>query len=175
MKMPSTQQGFRPKSRTGRGKQVMEDDDDEEDEFIGGLDGADDDGKCAYSLHKFEINIRADDMDDFVVEDDSDVPVKPSKKRKRPTSTTTSRKRSNVSSPTPHDDDDEGEKIWRSQSHQLPNNGNMTQTTLSRFGETLPMPQRPRNLNKNKNKEKAHKSEPEKRYPWLAKHPRHRS
>jgi DNA mismatch repair protein MSH6 len=49
----------------------------------------------------------ADEMDDFVIDDDSDAPAKPSKKRKRPISTATSRKRSNVSPPTPYQDADE--------------------------------------------------------------------
>jgi DNA mismatch repair protein MSH6 len=108
-----------------------------------------------------------DEMDDFIVDDDSDAPAKPSKKRKRPASTTTSRKRSNVSPPAPLEHDDEEEELdipeastaqqWKYDPENIqplkPKSANIPKTPVS---------------NKKAPKEKAHKSEPEKRYPWLA-------
>ena len=109
----------------------------------------------------------ADEMDDFVVDDDSDAPAKPSKKRKRPISTATSRKRSNVSPPTPYQDADEDEGMRLS--------GPSTAQQWNYDPEnTEPLQPRSTNLpktpvsNKKQVKEKAHKSDPEKRYPWLA-------
>lgn len=109
----------------------------------------------------------ADEMDDFVVDDDSDAPAKPSKKRKRPISTATSRKRSNVSPPTPYQDADEDEGMKLS--------GPSTAQQWNYDPEnTEPLQPRSTNLpktpvsNKKQVKEKAHKSDPEKRYPWLA-------
>lgn len=105
-------------------------------------------------------------MDDFIVEDDSDVPVK-SKKRKRPASTTTSRKRSNMSSPRPIVDDDEDVEIpGPSTAQQWKYDPENTQPLQPKSANTAKTPVSKNN--KYNVKEKAHKSEPEKRYPWLA-------
>lgn len=106
-------------------------------------------------------------MVDFIVEDDSDVPAKPAKKRKRPTSTVTSRKRSNISPPAPVMDDDEDDDM------AIPEASTAQQW---KYDPENMQPLRPRSINtprtptsgKKPTKEKAHKSEPEKRYPWLA-------
>jgi DNA mismatch repair protein MSH6 len=105
-------------------------------------------------------------MDDFVVDDDSDAPAKPSKKRKRPTSTATSRKRSNVTPPTPLNDDEDVDMDM-----DLPEPSTAQQW---KYDPENTEPLQPRSTNiqstpaAKKGKEKAHKSEPEKRYPWLA-------
>lgn len=106
-------------------------------------------------------------MDDFVVDDDSDIPAKPSKKRKRPTSTIISRKRSNVSSPTPakYDDDDEDMEIPQaSTAQQWKYDPESTEPFQPRSTNTP----KPQSSSKKPHKEKAHQSEPERRYPWLA-------
>lgn len=110
-------------------------------------------------------------MDDFVVDDDSDAPAKPSKKRKRPTSTATSRKRSNITPPTAHsdaeeqEDDDEDMEIPRtSTAQQWKYDPDNTELVRPRPNNALKTPV----SEKKKPKEKACKSEPEKRYPWLA-------
>jgi DNA mismatch repair protein MSH6 len=104
-----------------------------------------------------------------VVEDDSDAPVKPSNKRKRPASTATSRKRSNVSSPTPYQDeqeeDDEDVEIpGTSTAQQWKYDPNNTHPLQPKSANALRTPK----SNKKNYKEKAHKSEPDKRHPWLA-------
>ncbi|PMD12460.1 DNA mismatch repair protein Msh6 [Hyaloscypha hepaticicola] len=143
------------KRKLQRKSRVVEDDD--EDVFVGGLDGAADDDD--------------DEMDDFVVDDDSDAPAKPSKKRKRPTSTATSRKRSNITPPTAHsdaeeqEDDDEDMEIPRtSTAQQWKYDPDNTELVRPRPNNALKTPV----SEKKKPKEKACKSEPEKRYPWLA-------
>jgi DNA mismatch repair protein MSH6 len=106
-------------------------------------------------------------MDDFIVEDDSDVPVKSSKKRKRPTSTTSSRKRSNVSSPMPYKNDDEDEDM------EIPETSTAQQWKYDPDNTDLINPKSANSLktpvsNKKKPKEKACNKEPEQRYTWLA-------
>jgi DNA mismatch repair protein MSH6 len=112
-----------------------------------------------------------EDMDDFVVSDDSDAPSK-SKKRKRPASSTTkARKRSAVSTPasstpTRFDvaEDDDGTIPAPSTARQWtydPDNKEPRQPRSAKV-EKKPEP------NSNKTKQKAHMSEPEARYPWLA-------
>lgn len=108
-------------------------------------------------------------MDDFLVDDDSDAPVKPSKKRKRPASTAKSRKRSNISPPPAvksdeeEDEDEEMESSGPSTAQQWKYDPENTDTLLpkSKITTKAPKPYQ-------KYKEKAHKSEPEKRYTWLA-------
>lgn len=145
--------GVSTQRRKGRRRPIVEEEDDDDDVFIGGLDGAEDD----------------DDIDDFVVDDDSDAPVRPTKKRKRPTSTATSRKRSNISPPTPYhdeDEDDENEALENSgtsTAQQWKYDPNNTQPLQPRSANVLKTPQ-----SNKKFKEKAHKSEPDKRHPWLA-------
>lgn len=108
-------------------------------------------------------------MDDFIVDDDSDAPAKPSKKRKRPTSTGKPRKRSNVSSPAPvkdYDVDEDEDMIIpeASTAQQWKYDPDTTQPFQPRSGSA---PKTPTSAKKGI-KEKAHKTEPEKRYPWLA-------
>jgi DNA mismatch repair protein MSH6 len=105
-------------------------------------------------------------MDDFVVEDDSDVPVKSSKKRKRPTSTTSSRKRSNVSSPAPYNDneDEDMEIPETSTAQQWKYDPDNTDLINPKSANSLKTPV----SNKKKPKEKACTKEPEQRYTWLA-------
>ncbi|TVY28791.1 DNA mismatch repair protein, partial [Lachnellula hyalina] len=134
-------------------KPIIADDEDEEDEFVGGMDGAIDEDE---------------EMDDFIVDDDSDAPAKPSKKRKRPTTTTTSRKRSNVTPPTPANaDEDEDEDV----AMDIPEPSTAQQW---KYDPENTEPLQPRSTNIQKmptrkpGKEKAHKTEPDQRYPWLA-------
>jgi DNA mismatch repair protein MSH6 len=106
-----------------------------------------------------------DEMEDFVVDDDSDAPARPSKKRKRPSSTTISRKRSNMSPPTTYvDDEDEDMEIPEASSAQQwkydPENIQPRQPRSTHIPKTP--------TSSKKTKEKAHKSAPEQRYPWLA-------
>jgi DNA mismatch repair protein MSH6 len=107
-------------------------------------------------------------MDDFVVDDDSDAPTKPAKKRKRPTSTATSRKRSNISTPSEHGDEEEDEDM----DMELPDTSTAQQwkydpdNTDAVERKPLKKSQTPVS---NKKKEKASKTDPDKRYPWLAK------
>lgn len=108
-----------------------------------------------------------DEMDDFIVEDDSDAPAKPAKKRKRPASTQAPRKRPTISSPPPFVSDDENEndiipgastaQQWKYDPESAPEPRQKSTATPK-----TPASQR------NAHKEKAHKSEPEKRYSWLA-------
>ena len=103
------------------------------------------------------------------MEDDSDVPVKKATgKRKRGTSAATSRKRSNVPSPMPFRDDQQEED----EDMEIPDTSTAQQWT---YDPENTQPLRPKSSNvpktpssNKKAKEKAHKSEPEKRYPWLA-------
>ncbi|CAG8975044.1 hypothetical protein HYALB_00011707 [Hymenoscyphus albidus] len=143
------------KSRKRRVPKIeVSDAEENEDEFVGGLDGALDDDD--------------DEMDDFVV-DDSDAPAKPSKKRKRPTATTKSRKVSRMSPPPAaksdedEDDDGETESSGPSTAQQWKYDPDNTQPLLPRSKEKAKTPKSYQKI-----KEKAHKSEPEKRYPWLA-------
>ncbi|KAH8669713.1 muts domain V-domain-containing protein [Tricladium varicosporioides] len=125
----------------------------EEDAFVADLDAAVDDD---------------DDMDDFVVDDDSDAPSKPLKKRKRPTSSAPARKRSNIAPPTPYreeeDEDVDMEIPEVSTAQRWKYDPENTELLLPK--STVKAPQTPASTKKGK--EKAHKSEPEKRYSWLA-------
>ena len=107
-----------------------------------------------------------DDMDDFIVEEDSDVPM--SKKRKRPATTSISRKRSNVSPPAARIEVDDTEALEipeRSTARQWEYDPENIQPLQER---STNIPRSPASTGK-KVKEKAHKSDPEKRYEWLAK------
>ncbi|KUJ18974.1 DNA mismatch repair protein Msh6 [Mollisia scopiformis] len=142
------------RKRGGSKPKVVESD--SEDDFVGGLDGAVDDD---------------DEMDDFVVDDDSDAPSKPSKKRKRPTSTATSRKRPEIAPPTPFEKDDDEED--EDEDLDIPGPSTAQQWKYDPEN-TAPLQPRSANIsktpasNKKPIKEKACKTEPEKRYPWLA-------
>ncbi|KAH8816378.1 muts domain V-domain-containing protein [Xylogone sp. PMI_703] len=146
--------GIYSKSRGKSRRKVLDDDEEDGDAFVSGLDGADDEDD--------------DEMDDFIVDDDSDATPK-SKKRKRPLSVAKSRKRSNVPSPAPapsppSDDEMDYESLPGSTAQQW------------KYDPENIQPQQRRQVvaakeaksNKPKSKEKAHKSEPEQRYPWLA-------
>lgn len=104
-------------------------------------------------------------MDDFVVDDDSDVPSKSSKKRKRPTSKIASRKRSNISPTRPSFDDDEDMEIPEASTAQQwkydPENIQPVQSKPSSIPRTP-------NSSGKKFKEKASKTDPDQRYEWLA-------
>jgi len=103
-----------------------------------------------------------------VVDDDSDAPIKPVKKRKRLAVAQTPRKRSNISPPRIHeeeDGEDEGMDVGEpSSTQQWKYDPDNTQPLQPKSGNALKTPV----SNKKKIKEKAHKSEPERRYPWLA-------
>ncbi|KAJ5631470.1 DNA mismatch repair protein msh6 [Penicillium longicatenatum] len=143
---------FRPSRKNGRAskrqKTVVESD---EEEF---QEPADDAG---YS---------DDEMDDFVVADDSDEDAAPAPKRKRPV-TQSSRKTSNQSpsAPPPPADDDidldipEGSTSTAQQWKFDPEN---TVPRKERVAEAKSKSKAPAR------KEKAHVKEPEDRYPWLA-------
>ncbi|RDW82600.1 hypothetical protein BP6252_03712 [Coleophoma cylindrospora] len=140
------------KRGASRRKRIIEEDDDEEDAFIGGLDGADDDD---------------DEMDDFVVDDDSDATPK-SKKRKRPTSTTATRKRTAITPPTAEPEDIEFLDIPEAASaKQWTYDPDDTERLVPKAADTL---QTPKSASKEYKhvRGKAHKTEPEKRYSWLA-------
>lgn len=109
-------------------------------------------------------------MDDFVVDDDSDVPVKKvTGKRKRGAIAVPSRKRSNITPPKPSSDadpeeDDDLEIPGASTAQQWkydPENPQAFAPKQTRVSKTP-------SSDKKKVKEKAHKSDPDKRYPWLA-------
>jgi DNA mismatch repair protein MSH6 len=154
-------------------KPIFDDDDDDEDDAdfpLPGLDGAadeDEDGlSCPRRGYSASTNSFVDDMDDFVVSDDSDAPTK-FKKRKRPApSTNKPRKRSNVSTPAeaPEEEDD----------LEILTGGSTARQWTYDPDNTEPLQPRPVTVSKavpssgKKYKEKAHKSEPEDRYPWLA-------
>ena len=108
----------------------------------------------------------AKDMDDFVVEDDSNVPSKLSKKRKRPTSTATSRKRSNLSKPSDHEEaEDDGVDL------ELPETSTAQQWKYDPDSTEAVQrkPLKKSNTPLSDKKQKASKTDPDKRYPWLAK------
>jgi DNA mismatch repair protein MSH6 len=105
-------------------------------------------------------------MDDFLVDDDSDIPIKQTKKRKRPTSTSTSRKRSNVSTPSDREEGEEDEDVEM----ELPETSTAQQWKYD--PDNTEAVER-KGLKKSKTpistkKQKASKTDPEKRYPWLA-------
>lgn len=111
-------------------------------------------------------------MDDFIVDDDSDAPAKPSKKRKRPTSTATSRKRPEIAPPTPfspHDEDDEDEEM----DMDIPGPSTAQQwkydpENVIPYEPKAAKAPKPSINGKKPVKEKASKTEPERRYTWLA-------
>jgi DNA mismatch repair protein MSH6 len=113
------------------------------------------------------LMIYTEEMDDFIVEDDSDAPAKPAKKRKRPTSTPTPRKRSTISSPPAFVSDNENENDvipGASTAQQWKYDPENAQPLRQKSTTTPQIPASQRKAPK----EKAHKSEPEKRYSWLA-------
>jgi DNA mismatch repair protein MSH6 len=87
-------------ARRSRPKKVVESSDDE-DAFVADMDGTADD-------------VDDQDMDDFIVSDDSDAAPR-TKKRKRPTMISSARKRSNVPSPLPPSPLDDNEPMGGSQ------------------------------------------------------------
>ncbi|KAI9807892.1 MAG: hypothetical protein M1825_005198 [Sarcosagium campestre] len=128
--------------------------DDSEDDFVEAADGGD-------------AAIDEDDLDDFIVPDDSDDEVKQTKKRKRP-SKANSRNQSSPSVPSPVpivENGHNGVPSSASQWNYDPENtkplfeGSVTQRPLAKQ----------KSAGDRKYKEKAHASEPDQRYPWLAK------
>ncbi|KAF2965114.1 hypothetical protein GQX73_g8462 [Xylaria multiplex] len=106
-----------------------------------------------------------DEMADFVVSDESDVP---SKKRKRPTKAPTARKRSHASSPI-------RKMEYSDIEEELDLSGDIPSTSTAQqwaYDPNIVDPVKPRVATTPKqtgNKVKAHTREPEERYPWLAK------
>ncbi|KAK3317724.1 muts domain V-domain-containing protein [Cercophora scortea] len=111
-----------------------------------------------------------DDMEDFVVSDESDAP---SKKRKRAPKPAAPRKRSNMSSPIPVSvegpDDEENEEMGdvpsTSTAQKWKYDPDNVEATTRGDAATRPPPK----LSAVRSKPKAHTREPEDRYPWLAK------
>jgi len=166
--------GINTQRRKARIAKSRQDDDDDEDDFVvDGADGAadDDDGKQRlYWPNMHFADQSAEDMDDFVVDDDSDASAKASKKRKRATSSATARKRSNITPPTPKVDASLVED----------GDGDIEFSTTSTAQQWTYDPENPGRINpvskptksksnhKQVGKPKAHKSEPEVRHAWLA-------
>ncbi|KAH0536949.1 hypothetical protein FGG08_006214 [Glutinoglossum americanum] len=124
------------------------------------LDGDSDDYFQGAVAEQSELD---EDMDDFIVPDDSDEEVRRPKKRKRP-STNRSQKNSSPLPATPLDKDD----------LEMPTGSTTGQWT---YDPENTKPLRPRSdaatnavakKPSQKRKEKAHESEPDQRYPWLA-------
>ena len=149
-------------------------DDDEEDAYEAEPnDAADDDGISAASLrHESRLTHILDDLEDFVVSDDSDAPSR-SKKRKRPAAKSAPRKKSNLSSSPgpdprspPADDDDMMVDIPASTSTAQKWKYDPDNVEPSEPASRASAP--PRKSTGPKSKPKPHTKEPEDRYPWLA-------
>ncbi|EHL01869.1 putative DNA mismatch repair protein msh6 [Glarea lozoyensis 74030] len=117
---------------------------------------------------KTKILPESEDEDIFVAGDDAplDDDVKRSTKRKRPTTASTSRKRSNISPPTSYTQTQDDDEV-------IPGTSTAQQWKYDPEN-TEPLQPRSANIQKRptsgkQKKEKACKSEPEKRYTWLAK------
>ncbi|KAK3385156.1 muts domain V-domain-containing protein [Podospora didyma] len=138
---------------------IPDDDDDDDDVYEAEGNGAEEDDD--------------EEMADFVVSDESDAPQEPSKKRKRAASKpTVPRKKSNISPsprPSPRAADSEDEDIGgvppTSTAQKWKYDPDNVEPSEPRAASSRPTPKslaaRP--------KAKAHASEPEDRYPWLAK------
>lgn len=121
----------------------------------------------------YTLTYLIDDMDDFVVSDESDLESSKSKKRKRSSKPQASRKRSNLSPPVksesaPAAKDDEEDIMM----DEIPEGGstakqwNYDPDSKDRQPVTKPAG---RSVSRDpKMKEKAHTKEPEDRYPWLS-------
>ncbi|KAI5458256.1 DNA mismatch repair protein msh6 [Mariannaea sp. PMI_226] len=149
--------GSMPTRRRTRARQVVKDD----DEY-----GEDDNDVAEDDI---------DDMDDFVVSDESDEDQARSKKRKRPTKPQSARKRSNIPSPSEELEDDIPTRSSRLEDDELlegiPETSTATQwnydpTSSEKRPVVAPMERSTSDPNM---KRKAHTQEPSDRYPWLAK------
>lgn len=110
-----------------------------------------------------------DDMDDFVVSDDSDADASQSKKRKRASRPQASRKRSNVSSPSRRDSSPPARIDDDDLMADIPSTTTTTQWSYDpESSEKRPVTTPAERQRKSNVKEKAHTREPEDRYPWLA-------
>lgn len=161
-----------------RSRAVLDDDNEDEDEYVGGDDKVADDNDDGESLKtgtlgQHVLTTRTDDMDDFVVSDDSDAPSK-SKKRKRPTNTTTTapRKRKPSSHSTPsHQAEDyiDDEELF----DDVPSTSTATQwrydpDNIQPRQEHQSVPAAKFRSTSSKIKEKACDKDPERRHRWLA-------
>ncbi|KAI9838717.1 MAG: DNA mismatch repair protein msh6 [Sclerophora amabilis] len=109
-----------------------------------------------------------DDIDSFVVADESEEEPKPSQKRKRP-SATRSRQVSSPLPPPPADDKSDLEIPTVSTAQQWTYDPENTGPLQPRSDADLNATTRKPKSGEKKTKEKAHSTEPEQRYPWLAK------
>lgn len=169
------------RSRHRRSRATVVDDDDE-DAYEDEADDHDEaeDGNSPHLLTGMRVctdGVAAvDDLEDFVVSDDSDAPTR-SKKRKRPASKSTApRKKSNLSSspgrgsPPPRPDDDDDDVM-----EDIPPSTSTAQKWKYDPDDVRPRDPAPRakhaahNASEPKPKPKPHTKEPEERYPWLAK------
>ncbi|KAI9789807.1 MAG: DNA mismatch repair protein msh6 [Piccolia ochrophora] len=127
----------------------------------------DDDSEEDFVEAKDEESAEDEDVDDFIAPDDSEEEVQPSKKRKRP-SVNVSRKDSSPL-PPPLDDVEDLELPTVSSAKQWTYDpGNIEPINRSSFSARAKTPKQA-TTNGKKFKEKAHTTEPEQRYPWLAK------
>ncbi|KAI1002376.1 DNA mismatch repair protein [Podosphaera aphanis] len=131
-------------------------------------DDEDDDDDDEFSVKPSEaINEDDDEIDNFVDEDESDVP---SRKRKRPSSNLASSKKkrlnkgttSNESKNSPDHEESEIPEVSTAQQWKYD-----PENTACLGTKSTGVPKKTQITKKNW-KEKAHKTEPEKRYPWLA-------
>ncbi|KAI1424949.1 DNA mismatch repair protein msh6 [Xylaria sp. FL1777] len=107
-----------------------------------------------------------DEMADFVVSDDSDVP---SKKRKRPVKASTSRKRSHASPPSRKMEDSDVEQGDLELLEDVPSTSTAQQWAYDPNSIDPVKPRVTPTPKQGANKVKAHTREPEERYTWLAK------
>ncbi|KAF7597240.1 DNA mismatch repair protein msh6 [Aspergillus hancockii] len=109
-----------------------------------------------------DVGYSDDEMDDFVVADESDEEVKPSKKRKRPTQ---SKVKSSSLPPVPSLEEDLDLDIPDASSGTAFKWTYDPDNSEPRQNRTALTPSKSRS---NATKQKAHVTEPEQRYPWLA-------
>ncbi len=157
---------FRPARKNNRAlkrrKVSPESDDDFEQDAQNG--GESDDGQLRTLSRPIRNTKVLSEMDDFVVPDDSDEDVKPSKKRKRPTTQSTA-KSSSLPPPSQVDEDLDLDLPDASSGSALkwtydPENMEPRQARAA----AAPTSKSPSSTTK----PKAHTTEPEQRYPWLA-------
>ncbi|RFU76982.1 dna mismatch repair msh6 [Trichoderma arundinaceum] len=139
--------------RRGRARNVVRD----EDEY-GGSDTVEQDEE--------------DDMDDFIVSDESDGEASRSKKRKRPSKPQSARKRANVSPPTQEDEEPYTARLDEDiDMEDMPATSTAKQWSYDPDSTEKQPVVKPteRVVTKDpKIKEKAYMKEPDERYPWLA-------
>ncbi|KAI9729544.1 MAG: DNA mismatch repair protein msh6 [Cirrosporium novae-zelandiae] len=114
--------------------------------------------------NKNEIENMDDEMDDFIVADESEDDVQVNKKRKRPQKTQSSKASDPLPPPSDIDEEDQ-ENISTSTAHQWTYDPENVQPLQPRSVNSQP---RKSNATGKKFKEKAHLTEPDQRYSWLA-------